>query len=121
MFVLAAGFAGILTFVLAFLSLAGLKRDEAADVFSHLGFDVTKEVTKDGDKETETLMPRSQTKKFGAHSGKKRSEKPDTLIYEQGERFMLEMQNEAICPDNVIKINRLDQRPPEEANIKDKK
>ena len=48
-------------------------------------------------------------------------EKPDTLIYEQGERFMLEMQNEAICPDNVIKINRLDQRPPEEANIKDKK
>ncbi len=61
---------------LELLSLAGLKRDEAADVFSHLGFDVTKEVTKDGDKETETLMIRSKTKKFGAHSGKKRSEKP---------------------------------------------
>lgn len=39
----------------------------------------------------------------------------DAVIYEQGERFMLEMQNEAICPDDIIKVPRLDQRPPADA------
>ena len=28
---------------------------------------------------------------------------------------MLEMQNEAICPDDIIKVPRLDQRPPADA------
>lgn len=40
-----------------------------------------------------------------------KASKADTIIYEQGERFLLEMQNEAMCPDNIVKINRLDQRP----------
>lgn len=35
----------------------------------------------------------------------------DVVVYEQGERFLLEMQNEAMCPDAVVKIDRLDQRP----------
>ena len=35
----------------------------------------------------------------------------DIVVYEQGERFMLEMQNEAICPDDIVKIDRLNQRP----------
>lgn len=64
---------------LELLSLAGLKRDEAADVFSHLGFDVTKEVTKDGEKETETLMIQSKAKKFAKKTDKKRSEKEKTV------------------------------------------
>lgn len=35
----------------------------------------------------------------------------DIVVYEQGERFMLEMQNEAICPNDIVKIDRLNQRP----------
>lgn len=55
---------------LELLSLAGLKRDEAADVFSHLGFVVTKETVKDGETETETLMIQSRPKKFAQKTDK---------------------------------------------------
>lgn len=41
-------------------------------------------------------------------------EKPDIVIYETGERFILEMQNAAICPDAFVEIERLDQRPKSE-------
>ena len=45
------------------LSTAGLKRDEAADVFAFLGFNVYKETQKQDDKETEILMICQKTKK----------------------------------------------------------
>ena len=45
------------------LSTAGLKRDEAADVFGFLGFDVIKETTGENDDVKETLFIRMKPKK----------------------------------------------------------
>ena len=45
------------------LSTAGLKRDEAAEVFDYLGFTVCKETKTEGEKETEILTIRPKERK----------------------------------------------------------
>ncbi|MGN0903973.1 MAG: hypothetical protein ACI4PW_02340 [Alphaproteobacteria bacterium] len=39
-------------------------------------------------------------------------EKPTAVIYETGERYMMELQNAAMCPEAYVEIERLDQRAP---------
>lgn len=52
------------------LSTAGLKRDEAPDVFGFLGFDVIKETIGEGEEAKETLMIRPKPKKVPFHKKK---------------------------------------------------
>ena len=58
------------------LSTAGLKRDEAADVFEFLGFTVFKETKTEGEKETEVLMIRLKEKK-NPHKNNRKDNRPD--------------------------------------------
>ena len=68
----------VMVLPLELLSIAGLKRDEAAEVFGFLGFNVTKETqtvtTGEETKETETLMIQP---KFKKHKKAPKEEKID--------------------------------------------